>query len=501
MTKQTIDKYKVVADSIPAIIVITKIEGESVPLYEVTMPSVGKATEALMTEFMDDLADKVPVDVESINDPNKIEEMRRNFYRDTHDYLEKKFTRISKEQLDALAGVLVHKMYGLDFLEVIMADDFLEEVAVNGAQQSIAVYHKKHGWCKTTIQPGSEEEIYNFSAQVGRRSGREINSLNPIMDSHLISGDRVASTLFPISTAGNTITIRRFSRNPWTPTNLIKAGAMNVEIAAFIWQAMQYELNIIVAGGTASGKTSALNALCSFIPSSQRVISIEDTREIDLPKQLEWNWVPLTSRNKNPEGQGEVTMLDLMIASLRMRPDRIVVGEVRQRQQAETMFEAMHTGHSVVATMHADTTEQLKRRILEPPISIPKTEAEALHLVFIQYRDRRKGTRRMLELAEILTGGKDDLDVHYLYRYRPRADTWENVYESVRVKEELNLHTGMTDEEIADDRKEKASVLKWLMDNDVTDINQFGEVMHKYYTDKPALLRLIKSNDLKSVLR
>jgi flagellar protein FlaI len=490
--KKVLDSYDVMADKVPAKITIYETEEEDVPVYDMSMPSIGEATEKMLDDFMEELAGKVPVDVDSEADPKKVEEIKNHFYLETRNYLKLKLSKLSEEKLDVLAGILLHKMYGLDFVDVIMADDFLEELTVNGANYPIAIYHKKHGWCKTTKRLKDEEEIYNFSAQIGRKVGREINSLNPIMDAHLLSGDRVASTLFPISTGGNTITIRRFSRNPWTPISLIKTGTMNTEIAAFLWTAIQYEMNILVGGGTASGKTSALNSLCSFMPHNQRVISIEDTREINLPKNIEWNWVPLTSRNKNPEGQGEVTMLDLMVASLRMRPDRIVVGEVRRREQAEVLFEAMHTGHSVYATMHADTAEQVKRRLLEPPIEIPKTEAESLHLVLMQHRDRRKGFRRTLELVEVLGGSKEDLKLNHLFRYRPRTDNFEKVSESIRIKEELNLHTGMSDSEIKADLDEKKRILQWMLDEDITDIDKFGEIMHLYYHNKVKLLEKIK---------
>ena len=132
-----------------------------------------------------------------------------------------------------------------------------------------------------------------------------------------------------------------------------------------------------------------------------------------------------------------------------------IVGEVRRKAQAETMFEAMHTGHSVYTTLHADTVDQVKRRLIEPPIEIPRSEVESLQLVLVQFRDRRKGIRRTLELAEILTGGKEQLETNYLYRWMPRTDTFEKVNDSIRVFEDLNLHTGMTPKEIRDDLKER----------------------------------------------
>jgi len=494
--KKLLDSYKIQADKVTADVHVWDIDTENVPLYEIRMPKAGPGTEAFLKWLMDRLADKAPLELAEVSDAAKAEVLKHKFFLEARDAISRYLPNSPSADLDTLAGMLLHRMYGLGFVDVIMADYWLEEVAMNGVKYPVSVYHKKFGWCITTKRLESEEEIYNLSAQIGRKVGREITALHPIMDAHLLSGDRVAATLFPISTAGNTLTIRRFARNPWTPVSLIspEVKTMSKEIVAFLWQAIQYELNILVAGGTASGKTSALNAICAFMPPTQRIISIEDTREITLPKTLEWNWVPLTSRNPNPEGQGGVSMLDLMIASLRMRPDRIIVGEIRRRDQAETLFEAMHTGHSVYATMHADTVQQVKRRLIEPPIQIPKAELEALQLVMIQYRDRRKGIRRTLELAEVMTGAKGELEMNYLYRWRPRTDKFEKAGDSIRVLEDLNMHTGMTPKEIGDDLKEKESVLQWMLDHKVINIHEFGSVMRLYYKSPDVLLEAIRKN-------
>lgn len=487
--KKLIDAYIVIADKVPAQIHIWNVKEETVPIYEISFPHVGKATIAMLENLRDELALKIPVEVENIIDSKKAEELKLEFYKKIRVIVQERFGTQDDES-DVLAGILLHEMYGLGDVEIIMADDMLEELAINGSKEPISVYHKAHGWCKTNKYVASDTEIYNLSSQIGRKIGSEINNLNPIMDAHLLSGDRVASTLFPITTLGNTITIRRFARNPWTAVHFMdpKVKTLSADIAAFLWLAMQYELNILVAGGTASGKTSMLNALCTFIPPTQRIISIEDTREIFLPKELHWNWVPMTSRLPNPDGQGEITMLDLMVASLRMRPDRIVVGEVRRRKQAEAMFEAMHTGHSVYSTMHADTVQQVKRRLIEPPIQIPKAEIEALQLLLIQYRDRRHGIRRTLELAEVLQGEGVELGLNYLYRWHPRTDTFEKVNDSIRVVEDLNLHTGMTPKEINADLKEKKKVLNWMLKYNLKDIDDVGEIMRYYYKTPDVLI-------------
>jgi hypothetical protein len=179
-----------------------------------------------------------------------------------------------------------------------------------------------------------------------------------------------------------------------------------------------------------------------------------------------------------------------------MRPDRIVVGEVRRRAQAEAMFEAMHTGHSVYATMHADNVQQVKRRLTEPPIEIPKAEIEALHLILIQYRDRRRGLRRTLELAEVLTGaqGTRELGLNYLYRWHPRNDEFLKVNESMRVFEELNMHTGMTPDEIEKDLAEKQTMLKWMLKYNIKDVNAVGSIMRHYYKKSEELQEAVKKD-------
>lgn len=489
--KKLLETYTITADHVTANVNIWDIN-EDLPVYEIIPPKLESATEALLQNLMDELAQEIPIAAEDITDPRKISELKNTFFQAAAKTIKKELPKSKTEEINELAGIMLHKMYGLGDMELILSDNLLEEVAINGANQPISLFHKKYGWLEATHKLSNEEEIYNFASQIGRKVNREITSLNPIMDAHLLTGDRVSATLFPISTAGNTITIRRFARNPWTIINLIESNCISIEMAAFLWMAMQYELNIMVAGGTAAGKTSILNAVTSLIPTTQRVISIEDTREITLPESLR-NWVPLTSRNPNPEGKGEITMLDLIVASLRMRPDRLIVGEVRKRDQAEAMFEAMHTGHSVYSTMHADTVSQVLRRLVEPPIEIPKAEIESLHLILVQYRDRRKGLRRTLELAEVLSD-EGKLDVNYLYRWLPREDSFEKANDSIRVVEELNLHTGMTPEEINQELKDKELILNWMVKNKITDVNIVGQIMQKYYRDPKSIVSLAKSN-------
>ncbi len=496
---EQLDSYTVSSDHVVARITLWGTKTQEIPTYQIIIPEIGEGTEALMHAIIKKISVDFNVELDELTEKKKKDEMTVRFFEYTKELLAKKLPKVQDAFIEILTGTILHRMYGLNEMEILMGDNWIEEIAINGSQAPVSVYHKKFGWVKTTLWLGTEEEIYNFASRIGRNVGREINSLNPIMDAHLTTGDRVAATLFPISTGGNTITIRRFARNPWTIVNMIdpQTKTMSVEIAALLWLALQYELNVIVAGGTASGKTSVLNSIVALSPPKQRMISIEDTREIFLPKDLHWNWVPMTTRKANPEGKGEITMLDLMVASLRMRPDRIVVGEIRRKEQAEALFETMHTGHSVYGTMHADTVEQVQRRLLEPPIAIPKTELGALHLILVQYRDRRKGSRRTLEIAEILSadGEESGVQLNYLYRWRPRTDTFEKINESIRVVQELNLHTGMTNEEIRQDLEGKQQILLWLVKHQIKDVDKVGRIMKLYYTT-PEMILEAAANDV-----
>jgi flagellar protein FlaI len=422
--------------------------------------------------------------------------LKERFFFELNSHLAKYFPNAPKELLNMLSGVLLHEMYGLGDIEIIMGDDMLEEVGINSAKTPITVYHRVHGWLKTNLMPGSEDEINNFSSQIGRKVGREITTLSPILDAHLLSGDRVNATLFPISAEGNTITIRRFARRPWTLVDFIgKAHTMNSEMAATLWLAMQYEMNIIIAGGTASGKTSTLNTLLALVPTYHRIISIEDVREIILPSYLDWNWIPMVTRSPNPEGLGEVTMLDLMVTSLRMRPDRIIVGEIRRKKEAEVLMEAIETGHSIYSTIHANSGYQVLRRLAEPPINIPLMQIELIDLIVVQYRDRKTNKRRTYEIAEIeQTSTGQGLQVNTVYKWVPRTDAWEKLNKPTKLITLLNVHTGLTEEDIYKEINERAEILDWMKRSNLTDLDEIGFVMKLFYSNPTRVKKMAKEN-------
>ena len=482
-----IEKYDITGreDLVRGSVEIINSDLERRATYHITLPYISPYTKAYLEHVKGEVSKNLPLDQaeKSKQEMQKHFEMRHNLISERI----KKDIDPEREGLEILSGTVINEMFGLGELEALIGDNRLEEIVINSADLPISVYHRQYGWLKTNIVMGNEVEIENFAEQIARKVGKQISTLNPVLDAHLNTGDRVNATLYPISTHGNTITLRLFARNPWTITKYLKANCFSLDMAALLWQAMHYEMNVLIAGGTASGKTSTLNGLLGLIQPFQRIVTIEDTRELVLPS-YQWNWVPMVTRQPNPEGFGEVTMLDLVVNALRMRPDRISMGEIRRKREAEVLFEAMHTGHSVYSTLHADTGSQVLKRLTEPPIEIPASEVEDIHLLLVQYRDRRKNIRRTLELSEVVPGIKGP-ELKRIYNWKPRTDRFQMVNPLRRYLEQMNLHTGMTEKEVKEDQKNKAKVLEWMMKNNLDSIDDIGRVMKCYYTGEDEIVK------------
>ncbi|MFH0969850.1 MAG: ATPase, T2SS/T4P/T4SS family [Candidatus Diapherotrites archaeon] len=987
-----LDETYVVAADIPITVDVGKEENDFVKRYVLHLPEFGAGTRAMLNDMKTKIVTEVNISSEKMLDSKFVADLKKTFHEKAMALLTTSLSSLPPLSREKLASVMVNEMAGLGPIEYLLYDGNLEEIVVNSATEPVWVYHKKHGWLKTNITIHPEAEIQNYASIIARRVGKQVTILNPLLDAHLVTGDRANASLFPISSRGNTITIRRFRRDPWTATDFINAGTSTPDATAILWLAMEYELNIMVSGGTGSGKTTLLNVLLPFIQPNQRVLTIEDSvsgemeilyqlenktvkttvgklidgiveddsirdisiendegiqipsmtkegkiewrepshfirhwvkkdlltitfksgrvievtpdhslfgigksgqisevtgkslsvgswlatpRELDwagekvsfnlrhhlsafegcfvrsveirsvltenmsllrdsyskntingarrrglasiqllqqihhtpstgmitsrlglqlpldievdedlatfvglwladgcydknsvlisvvepeareivhriakrfgttpkmhsdgvtlmihskpfkqfvervmnlrgnaytkkmpkwvfnlpkniaaavlrgyfsgdgwvrkndivvgsssaqllkdtqtlllrfgislrvkwklkkdktyesrisgqkflskfvsqigfvinhktekaakwlssvnhdvsdviplphhfykeikkalkvevgvsrtykgwksykyagnigrellrkhvtnypnLPKQLhdlafndlQWDqvvsierrpfegfvydfsvprnesfvcnnvvchntreltlpdflhWVPMTTREPNAEGKGGVGMLDLLVNALRMRPDRIIVGEVRRQREAEVMFEAMHTGHSVYATVHANTAEETIQRLTSPPIDIAPSLLEAVHLNAVMFRNRRLGVRRILQLAEFVpqkTGneGKTVLKPNILFRWRAASDKIEKYGESIRLFDELALHTGFTAQELTQNITEKEKILTWMVKEKIRDINEVGRVMAEYYSNPDTVLK------------
>jgi len=473
--KELIDRYTITVNNIVVDISIYSEENRPVAEYIVSITNISDATKIILEKIRQEFISKMNLEEIEHLEQSELINIRQRFKGEIRRLIHKYFPEADEKTTNMLINYLIEENLGLGKIEILLQDPGLEEIVINNHKEPVWVYHRKHGWLITNIRIVTEARIRHFATMIGRDVGKEITNLNPLMDAHLLTGDRVNATLSPISTKGNTLTIRKFSQDPWTITKFIQDNVLSYEAASLIWLAVQNELSILISGGTASGKTSMLNVISNFFPPNQRIISIEDTRELTLPMNL--HWVPLETRLPNPEGKGGVSMLDLLVNSLRMRPDRILVGEIRRKREAEVLLEAMHTGHSVYATLHANNAEEVITRLTNPPIGIPKPMIASLSMIVIQNRNRRTGRRRTLQLAEITPTG----DPKILMKLNVAKDVFEQVAKSETMMERLKLYTGMNDEEISTDLKEKIRILKWLVKKGISGVNEIGLIIAKYY--------------------
>ncbi|MBI2542062.1 CpaF family protein [Candidatus Woesearchaeota archaeon] len=480
--------YNFISDQIPITIKIYKKRGEFVPIYDVSISSISKTTEIILEKIRAELTSQVSlgmVDILTTKDTGVIEQ---RFTEAITNLVSRHFPDADENTANFLKSYLIQRSLGLGSIEILMDDINLEEIAVNSAEEPVWVYHVKLGWLKTTIMLQNEDQIRHYATMIGRRVGRQLTILEPLMDAHLKGGDRVNATLEPISVAGNTITLRKFAAKPWTITDFIRDNTISADAAALIWLGVQFELSTLISGGTATGKTSMLNVVANFFPPNQRIISIEDTREIQLPKFL--HWIPMTTRLPNPEGKGEVAMLDLLVNSLRMRPDRIIVGEIRRKREAEVLFEAIHTGHSVYATVHANDANETITRLTNPPIDIPKSMLPAISMIVVQYRNRRTGDRKTFQIAEIMPNAEPNV----LMQLDIRKGILQKAANSKVLLSTIELFTGFTSNELTKSLSEKAAILKWLVKHNIDTVDTVGRVMAEYYTNTDNLMDYVAKN-------
>jgi archaeal flagellar protein FlaI len=473
---ELLDKYSLETNNIIIDITISTVENEAVPFYNVSIANISPTTRIVLEKIRQEFVSKMNIeDIQSFENAENIKIIKDEFKTEIRRLINKYFPKTDEQTINMLVNYILEENLGLGKIDILLNDPRLEEIIINNHKEPVWVYHRRFGWLKTNIIIPTEARIRHFATIIGRDVGKEITNLNPLMDAHLNSGDRVNATLYPISNHGNTITIRKFAEDPWTITKFVSESTISLEAAALIWLAIQNELSILIAGGTGSGKTSMLNVISNFFPPNQRVISIEDTRELILPNNL--HWVPMETRLANPEGKGGVTMLDLLVNSLRMRPDRIIVGEIRRKAEAEVLLEAMHTGHSVYATIHANNAEETVTRLTNSPIDIPKAMISSLSLILVQNRNRRNGKRRTFQIAEITPTG----DPRILMRYNPQTDKIEKIADSQYVFERIILYTGMSKSDIEFDLKQKVRILQWLVNKKIEDVDEIGMKLSRYY--------------------
>ena len=375
-----------------------------VPQYNVFKQKYSSEEKLLLSELRENLVDLAISSDESlqVNEDKLLNDIKNFLFAKLPNNSQN--NTISNEYLDNLARKLFQDLVGYGEIDPLIRDDNLEEIMVIGIDKPVFVYHREYGMMKTNILFKDAGEVMNLIDSIARQINRRIDQESPILDGRLPDGSRVNATIPPISADGPSMTIRKFKRDPLTIIDLINSKTISVELAAFFWLCFDglgvKSANAIISGGTSSGKTTTLNALSSFINPKERIITIEDTLELQIPHE---HVIRMETRPPNVENRGELTMNDLVKNSLRQRPDRIIVGEVRG-SEAITLFTALNTGHSGFGTLHSNDARETITRLTNAPMSVPNIMISAIDFIIMQnriYRSDGVSFRRISEVAEV----------------------------------------------------------------------------------------------------
>ncbi|MEC4848457.1 MAG: type II/IV secretion system ATPase subunit [Nitrosarchaeum sp.] len=393
--------------------------------------------------------------------------------------------KIPPKNIERINYFAVRDFVYLGKIEPLMRDHMIEEISCDGTNIPIYVWHREHESIPTNIIYKNESELNNFARKMAYVCGKHVSVADPIIDASLPGGSRINLTLgHEITKRGSTFTIRRFRADPITVIDLIKFGTMSLDIAAYMWYLAEKRATMLIAGGTASGKTTALNALATFIRPGQKVVSIEDTQELNLPHE---NWIPAVSRQSFTDTQiGEINQFDLLRAALRQRPDIIIVGETRGRE-AYTLFQAMATGHGGFSSIHADSVDATLTRLTSSPMDVPKSLiSNSLDLITLQLKIRigEKSARRIIQVSEIdgIDERTGEIKTHEIFKWNPREDKHEFMGDSV-VFSKIKERDGDTDEKINYELTKRRLALEWMAKKDIRDHKEVSNNIMEYYSD------------------
>jgi len=402
-------------------------------------------------------------------------------------------TKVSQETYQKLMYYIYRDAVGLNLIEPMMYDYYIEDIECNGINHPVYIVHRKYENLRTNIIYKENDELIDFVEKLAQKAGKYVSYAKPLLDGTLPDGSRVNATYTEdVTTRGPTFTIRKFTKDPWTPIHLIDKGTGTAEVFAYLWLAVQYKFNVMVIGETASGKTTFLNTLLFYVPPEARICSIEDTREINIAHD---NWLPAVTRsgfgipNIVGEQYGEITLFDLLRETFRQNPDYVVVGEIRGKE-AYVLFQGMASGHPSFGTFHAASVETLVRRLQTPPISLPSSLVESLDIVVVvtHVKDAEKNVRRVKVLNEIIDVGESGkVNKNDVFEWDPITDAVKRKGESV-ILQRISKQTGMPIKDLEKEIKIRADLLSKMKDKGTFEFKEVNELFNLYYKDKSKVL-------------
>ncbi|WP_281195698.1 type II/IV secretion system ATPase subunit [Halorubrum sp. F4] len=479
--EREVDRYWVNAPY--AYVVITYDETESEHRYYAVEPDLDGFERDLLDRVADDIRDPLlyregtgRTDEETLR--TELESLLEGYGVDA-----------GMDTFHSLAYYLYRDFRGFGKVDPLLNDDHIEDVSCDGYDLPIFVYHDEYTDIETNVS-FPKSELDNYVIRLAQQSGRHVSVGDPMVETTLPDGSRAELALGEeVTPRGSAFTIRQYADEPFTPIDLVEYGTFSIEQMAYFWLCIEHNKSLIFAGGTASGKTTSMNAVSMFIPPRAKVLSIEDTRELSLYHD---NWLSSVTRERRYEGS-DIDMYDLLRSALRHRPEYIIVGEVRG-EEAITLFQAMNTGHTTFSTMHADSIETVINRLENEPINVPRAMVQSLDMLSVQTltRSEDQRVRRAKTIGEIggIDGRTGELDYSSAFEWRAETDEFRR-NDSILL-EEIQTERGWNRSELLREVDRRERFLELLSRLGVNGYKRFTALVNEYYADADRVMERLE---------
>ncbi len=451
--------------------------------YEIMEPTLQKDEEERLKEIKTFLMEELDVNLKEIETKEKAEKYLKEKIKET---IKKYRIKVSPEAIDKLIYYVIRDFTGYGRIDSLMKDHLIEDISADGVNIPIYVWHRIYESLPTNIIFKDEAELDSFVIRLAYLAGKNISIASPILDASLPDGSRVQLTYRnEVTRRGSTFTIRRFKVDPLTITDLISFNTVSSEMSAYLWYIIENRASVVVAGGVAAGKTTMLNCLSMFIKPEMKIVSVEDTQELNLPHE---NWIPSVVRlgfGHEDNKSGSITLFDLLKAAVRQRPDYIIVGEVRGKE-AYTLFQAMATGHLGLSTLHAESVEAVINRLESEPMNIPKPLIAMIDVIIIMARTEKEGkpARRVISTTEVLELDRKTkrIPTEEVFKLNPREDRFVFSGHSSLLKRQMKK-MDITEEKIKRELHNRKVVLEWMVRKGIRCYTDVANVIREYYAN------------------
>lgn len=461
-------------------------------LYEIIEPTLSTEEEKQLREIRNLLMEEVEVSLDEIETKTKAQ----NYLKEkTRNIIKKYSLKVQAEAIEKLTYYVVRDFVGYGKIDPLMKDHLIEDISADGVGIPIYVWHRLYESLPTNVSFKDEAELDSFVIRMAYLAGKNISIASPILDASLPDGSRIQLTYGnEITRKGSTFTIRRFRLDPLTISDLISLNTVSSEMAAYLWYIIENRASVMVAGGVASGKTTMLNCLSMFIKPEMKIVSVEDTQELNLPHE---NWIPSVVRvgfGREDKRSRNITLFDLLKSAVRQRPDYIIVGEVRG-EEAYTLFQAMATGHLGMSTIHAESVEAVISRLESEPMNIPKSLIAMTDVIMVMSRTEIEGkpARRASITAEITDFDTNNKNIKTLelFKWNSRGDTFAFSGHSALLRELLKK-LSVEEETIKNELNARKLTLEWMVSKGIHHHADVANVIREYWIDPKRILQKVR---------